>query len=87
MSEWRSVLTLEVEGGLGENIPGKIIPDMIRLADRLMINVRAELNGIRVFVRPGDDPLIVAQNWQRSLETGRRIASSRFIPPPPEPDT
>jgi len=60
-------LTIKVEATAGSDIPGSIIPDMVRLANKLHVTVEASLNDVKVFAYPDDDPFHLAIAWRRAM--------------------
>lgn len=63
-------ISIKVESLVGDNIPGSVIPDMVRLANKLGIDVEArDLNGVIVIAKPGDDELHLAVAWRRALSS------------------
>ena len=73
------MLTIRVEPGWGDDIAGHVIPEMVRLADLLGIEVKAELDRVVTTARPGDDPRAIAANWRHALtQPPPRAASASF---------
>lgn len=56
-------LTISVEVMPATDIPGKAIPQMVELANRLGCDVSAKCNGIKIIALPGDDPAELADAW------------------------
>lgn len=44
------------------------IREMVALAGRLQIDIWANLNGIRLCARPGDDPELCVAAWEQGKE-------------------
>lgn len=61
-----SDLHITVEGYAGCDIP-RAIAEMVALAWRLQIHVHADLNGVTVMARPGDDPQLLTEAWHKEL--------------------
>lgn len=59
-------LDVKVYGGTDIS---KACRDMVALADRMDITIWAELNGVRVLARPGDDGAALWQAWQDAVQS------------------
>ena len=62
-------LHIEVKALAGSDIPRDIIPEMVRLADKLGISVEASLNDVKTIAYPGDDSFHLAVAWRRQLSS------------------
>lgn len=60
-------LTIKVEALCGSDIPGDVIPEMVRLANKLACCTESNLNDVKVIAYPGDDPLHLAVAFRRAL--------------------
>jgi hypothetical protein len=74
------MLTIRVEPGWGDDIAGHVIPEMVRLADLLGIEVKAELDRVVTTARPGDDPRAIVANWRQALTLPPPRAASATFP-------
>lgn len=64
-----SDISIKVDSLAGSDIPGDLIPQMVRLANKLEITVEADLNDVLVIAKPGDDPFHLAVAWRRALRS------------------
>ncbi len=73
------MLAIRVEAGWGDDIVGHVIPEMVRLANLLGVEVKAELDRVNTTAQPGDDPRAIAANWRLALtQPPPRAASATF---------
>jgi hypothetical protein len=68
-----SDLHITVEAYAGTDIPERAIPQMVALANRLGVNVHADLNGVTVMAIPFVDPHALAVAWHEELLSKRPI--------------
>ena len=78
------MLTIRVEAGWGDDIAGHVIPEMVRLADLLGVEVKAELDRVVTTARPGDDPRAIVANWRHALTQPPPRAASASFPDVPD---
>lgn len=76
-------ITVEAYGGT--NIPERAIPQMVALANRLGVNVHADLNGVTVMAKPYVDPQALAARWHEELLSKRSIKMACVQPDSAEP--
>lgn len=60
---------IEIVALAGSDIPGDIIPEMVRLANKLDISVEANLNDVKTVAYPDDDPFHLAVAWRRAFKS------------------
>lgn len=71
-----SALYIDVEVHAGSNITESVIPGMVGLANRLLIDVWASLNGVRTLARPGDDPAAIIAAWETESTSTREYRTA-----------
>ena len=74
------MLTIRVEAGWGDDIAEYVIPEMVRLADLLGVEVKAELDRVVTTAQPGDDVRAIVANWRHALTLPPPRAASASFP-------
>lgn len=69
-------LHIDVEVYGGADIPTAIY-QMVQLANRIGVDVWASLNGVRTLARPGDDAMLITEEWSRALRRPYKYASAK----------
>ena len=74
-------LHIDVEVYGGSDIP-TAIHQMVQLANRTGLSIWASLNGVRTLARPGDDAMLITEEWSRALKRPNyKYASAPKNPP------
>jgi hypothetical protein len=64
--------------------PEHAVRHLCRLADRVGIWVKSEVNGIEVFVAPGTNENSMARHYQTAADRKAKFVSTNVIPAAPE---
>lgn len=62
-------ISIKVEVLAGSDIPQKVIPEMVKLANKLDIGVEANLNTVTTIAYPGDEAFDLAIAWRRAMRS------------------
>lgn len=60
-------LYIDVQVYGGADIP-TAIGQMVQLANRTGLSIWATLNGVRTLARPGDDAMLITEEWSQALK-------------------
>ncbi len=64
------MLSLKVEGGIGEDVRDIII-EMTLVAARTGCMIVSDVNGVHLMIKPGADPRVAYQQWEEELASKR----------------
>ena len=76
--ELLKTLMLKVERFVGTDVRDAAI-DLCQLADRVGVLCEADFNGVKLWARPGDNPLRLAESYHEQLRSKftHKIAQAR----------
>lgn len=73
-------LYMKVETMASSCLPTDAVKHLCRLADKVGIWVKSEVNGVEVFVPPGTDENMMSLQYQTAVERRAKFVSPNVIP-------